>query len=133
MTDRTATQRTEGSLPRVDGGFSMKLGRHFLNCVFGWSKLLALAAAIFLVSANLDNVPDCPELLNSSSSPSVSLQVAHLHIASSCADVTCTVAIVFRSAMSIEHCVSEGLVRASPFCVARSLHQATDPSPPLTS
>ena len=101
----------------------------FLGCIFRYSKLIALAAAIFLVSATLDNVPDCPELLNSRSGPSVSLQLVHHDIVVG-ADAISFACRSFPTAAVSTQYLSEAFLAVSPCLSPSSLYQAADPSPP---
>jgi hypothetical protein len=52
-----------------------------LNRCCTFSRLIALAAAIFLTCSNLDNIPDCPELLASKNASSTSLNAVHHPVA----------------------------------------------------
>ena len=38
--------------------------RSLLDLALRFTKLIALAASLMLLAATLDNIPDCPELLN---------------------------------------------------------------------
>ena len=107
----------------------MKRGGFILNRVFRYSKLIALAAALFLLSANLDNVPDCPELLNSSSGPAVSLQLVHHDVAARL-DAVYVAWETFRPSVINTQYVADVLLAVSPVCAPQSLYQAADPSPP---
>ena len=89
--------------------------------------MIAVAAALLLLSASLDDVPDYPELLNSRSGPSVSLQVVHhdvatrfhVHIAGELLQPRATGA-------PYVPVVSLALSSSAPL----SLYHAADPSPP---
>ncbi len=107
----------------------MGLGGSILNWLFGFSKLIALAIAIFLVSASLDNVPDCPELLNSSSGSSVSLQLIHHDAAARPGAIQVSWEAFPAPAVTAQYSADE-LLAMAPACVTRSLYQAADPSPP---
>ncbi len=107
----------------------MKCGGLILNHVFRYSKWIALAAALFLLSANLDNVPDCPELLNSSSGPAASLQFVHHDVAARL-DAVYVARETFRPCVINTQYVSDAVLAVSPPCVPQSLYQAADPSPP---
>ncbi|HEX4168539.1 MAG TPA: hypothetical protein VHZ55_24005 [Bryobacteraceae bacterium] len=99
-----------------------------LNFVFQYSKLIALAAAIFLLSANLDNVPDCPELLNAGMGSTVLLVVHHAPLEFAKAMHTAWEALPRPE--DYTQYVSDAVLVLSPPCVTRSVHQAADPSPP---
>jgi hypothetical protein len=107
----------------------MRSGYLILNCIFSWSKFIALVAALFLLSANLDNVPDCPELLNSSSGPSVSLQLVH-HDMVARPDIIGVAWENFRPSAASTPYISDALLALSPSWAPQSLDQAADPSPP---
>jgi hypothetical protein len=93
--------------------------------------LIALAAAIFLLSANLDAIPDCPELLNASSKASVSVQFAHLYILGSMPVVSTTGGVlVLNPAISTQYFPLEVVATSQPGRTLRLLHQAADSSPP---
>lgn len=108
---------------KIDGGGLI------LTCIFRYSKLIALAAAIFLFSATLDNVPDCPELLNSRSGPSVSLQLVHHDIVAGVDAIFFACRTFPEAAVSTQY-LSDVLLAASPCLSPSSLYQAADPSPP---
>ena len=107
----------------------MKTGGFTLNRVFGYSKLIALTAVIFLLCASVDNIPDCPALLNSSSGPSVSLQLVHHDVVAriQAIHIACE---TFRPRVIGTHYVSDTSAPAPPSSVPRSLYHAADPSPP---
>ena len=97
-----------------------------LHLIFRCSKLIALVTAIALLSANLDNVPDSPELLNSGSG--ASLQVVH-HPVPGVFDTLPPARNGFQPPDTDEY-VSDPSVAILPNSVARSLYLAADPSPP---
>lgn len=91
---------------------------------------MALAAAFFLLFANFDNVPDCPELLRLHSGPVVSVSLVH-HAVTARLDTT---SVPWEASWpSVIHTqpVSDILLAALPVRVAQLLYQAADPSPPL--
>lgn len=107
----------------------IKAGGLILSCIFSYSKLIALAAAVFLLSATLDNVPDCPELLNSRSGPFVSLQLVH-HDVIVVVDATSIACRSFLAAGVSTQYSPDALLAISPRLSPSSLYQAADPSPP---
>ncbi len=98
-----------------------------LHLVFRSSKLIALVTAIVLLAANLDNVPDTPELLNSGSG--ASLQVVH-HPVLGCCDTVAVARDGFHPPEPDSQYISDPLVALLPSSSARSLYFAADPSPP---
>jgi hypothetical protein len=90
--------------------------------------LIALAASIILLASNLDNVPDCPELLNLGTKTALLLAAhqAPLKIAS-------PIVAGWEALPHLEdrvHYISDPVLVLAPPCVTRQLYQATDPSPP---
>jgi hypothetical protein len=90
--------------------------------------MIALAAAIFLIYSNLDNIPDCPELLASASGTSA--LVNSVHYASPTLNGVCVASGIVPSPTFGNHFAADVQPITSPCCVTRSLHQAADPSPP---
>ena len=107
----------------------MGLGGSILSWVFRFSELIALAIAMLLVSANLDNIPDCPELLNSNSGSCVSLQLIHHDAAARPGAIQVCLAAFPAPAIAAQY-AADVLLAVAPACVTRSLYQAADPSPP---
>jgi predicted signal transduction protein with EAL and GGDEF domain len=95
-----------------------------------FSKGIALAAAIFLLSANLDHVPDSPESLNVSSKSSVSAQFAHLRVAACVAAVGAVKEVFPLPGADIYDALDEG-PNFSPARMTQLLRQAADSSPPI--
>jgi hypothetical protein len=97
---------------------------------FTLSKLIALLAVVFLLSATLDKVPDCPELLNSSRGQVVSLQLAHA------GDLTAASGVSYLICFSTGQLVIQTRDFVRVLAVAPSAYvswpgyQASDPSPP---
>jgi hypothetical protein len=125
-------RKTTGSASRLPiltpAGSKMRLG-YRLNRVFRYSKLVALATAIFLLFSTLDNIPDCPQLLKSRSE-SVALSIVH-HPPPKCLD---RIQGAWTSPSQPEICthyVSGAFIPLSPPCATRCLNQAADPSPPV--
>jgi hypothetical protein len=103
--------------------------RYGLNFVSRLSKVAALATVIFLLSSTLDNVPDCPELLNSNPGSTI-LSLVH-HCSANSIDTRNS---AWEAIALLEICVqriSDGPPALSPSLTQRSLYQAADPSPPL--
>jgi hypothetical protein len=89
--------------------------------------VIAVAAALLLFSASLDDVPDYPELLNPRSGPSVSLQVVHHDVATRF-QIHIAGELPQPRATGAPHVPVLSLaVSSSP---PRSLYHAADPSPP---
>jgi len=88
-----------------------------------------VAAAIFLISATLDNIPDSPELFNSRSGPSVSLQLVH-HDVVAIRAIDVAGQTFAPPAIGVEY-VSDALSAVSPALTPQSFYGAADPSPPL--
>jgi hypothetical protein len=86
---------------------------------------------IFLLSANLDNIPDSPELLNASSKTSVSISFAHLHVTGCAAAESAASGSFSPPAIHIQYFL-EACPNFSPAHIARLFHQAADSSPPLS-
>jgi hypothetical protein len=107
------------------------LEKRILYRAFTLSKLVALLAVAFLLSATLDKVPDCPELLNSSRGQVVSLQPAHA------GDLTATSGVSYPVWFSVSQLAAQtqdfGRVPAvvSSAYVSWSGYQASDTSPPF--
>ncbi len=108
----------------------IRIGGVLLSCTSISSKLIALAAAIFLLFASLDNVPDCPELLNLRSGPSVSLQLVH-HDLIAGVDAICFACRTFLAAAVSVQYVSDAHFATTACLSPVSLYQAADPSPPV--
>lgn len=124
--DQTTILRITVRNARIRSGYLI------LYCVFRFPKLIALTIALFLVSANLDNVPDCPELLNSRSGPSVSLQLVHHDVAARL-DTVGVAWQIFQPPVAPTLYVPDALLALSPRGTMQSLYQAADPSPPSSS
>ncbi len=90
--------------------------------------MIALAAAIFLVWSNLDNIPDCPELLGVTSGTFALVNTVH-HASPALQGVCVTSGIVPTPTFD-NHLAANVQPVTLPCCVTRSLHQAADPSPP---
>jgi hypothetical protein len=90
--------------------------------------MIALAAAIFLIWSNLDNIPDCPELLASGTGTSALVNTAH-HAAPALNGV-CVASGTIPSPTFDNHFAADVQPITLSCCVIRSLHQAADPSPP---
>ncbi|HMF74647.1 MAG TPA: hypothetical protein VK604_03200 [Bryobacteraceae bacterium] len=97
------------------------------------SKLIALLAVAFLLSATLDEVPDCPELLNSSRGQVASLQLGHA------ADFAAAPSVSYLDFLNVPPRVTarlqdfgEILAIAPQSLVSRYVYQSADPSPPST-
>ncbi len=101
-----------------------------LNFIFRCSKWIALTAAVFLLFSNLDNVPDCPELLNWNSASAV-LSLVH-HSPSKSVDAIHTASSALPEPETRIHHVSVQVLVLAPPGITRSLYQAADPSPPRT-
>jgi hypothetical protein len=99
-----------------------------LNCLRQYLRLIALAAAVFLLWSNLDNIPDCPELLNSGSGASAA--ACAVHHTSISLDRTRAVSGIVPAPVFSNQFVVHTIRVALPCGVIRSLHQAADPSPP---
>jgi hypothetical protein len=95
------------------------------------SKLLALLISVFLLAANLDNVPDCPELLNSKG---IAFSSGHVY---SLVDVTIhpDYGRGAAGAFYLPFAAPEPLFTvleppSAPFTAGQMLYEAADPSPP---
>jgi hypothetical protein len=109
----------------------MRTGEVALGRVFRYSKLIALVAALFLLSSNLDNQPDCPELLNSNSGFSVSFQTSHHHHSGVFLDRIYTAWGIVSPLVAIDHDVAELVLALPPTCFTGFALEASDPSPPI--
>jgi hypothetical protein len=104
---------------------------HILHRAFTLSKLIALLAVAFLLSAALDRVPDCPELLNSNRDQVASLQAMHG------ADLTAIPSVPYLICFGVSQPVAQTqdfgqVLAARPVdYVSWSGYQASDTSPPL--
>jgi hypothetical protein len=109
----------------------IKHGCFLLNAAFRCSKWIALAAVPFLLSASLDNVPDCPELLklNASSGPSVSLLLVP-HDVVALLDSASVAHQAARPSAACTPYLSAIASALTPSGAVQSLYQAADPSPP---
>jgi hypothetical protein len=107
------------------------LEKRILYRAFTLSKLVALLAVVFLLSATLDKVPDCPELLNSSRGQVVSLQPAHA------GDLTAASGASYLVCFSTGQLVTQTRDFGRVLAVAPSAYvswpgyQASDTSPPF--
>jgi hypothetical protein len=108
----------------------MKLGDLTLNTLLRDSKWIALTAVFFLLFAQFDNVPDCPELLRLHSGPVASASLPHDAIATRPGTAPVAWEILRPPAIHTQP-VSDVPLAALPFWVPQSLYQASDPSPPL--
>ena len=99
---------------------------HIGKCV----KLIAVAAAIFLLSASFDDVPDSPGLLNSKNGPASLLQLAHHDLGDQSEAATTNWGVTTPPALANEH-IRDALVTTSPPDLPQALRQAADPSPPV--
>jgi hypothetical protein len=91
---------------------------------------MALAVAFFLLSANFDNVPDCPELLRLHSGPVVSVSLVHYAITARLDTVSVAWETLRPPAIHTQS-VFDVPLAVLPLRVPQSLYQAADPSPPL--
>jgi hypothetical protein len=107
------------------------LENRILYRVFTLSKLVALLSVVFLLSATLDKVPDCPELLNSSRSQVVSLQFAHGGDLTATPSVSCPICYKFSQLVGQTQDFSCVLAIAPAAYVSWAGYQASDTSPPL--
>jgi hypothetical protein len=88
-------------------------------------KLIALLTAIFVVSANLDNVPDVPAVMTSISASST----VHYSPLDGVQAIHTAWDLLPKTENVVEYVLDE-LHVASPPCKPRSVHQAADSSPP---
>jgi len=116
--------------PQLGRG-KIEAGGPFLNVVFRYSKWIAVLAAMFLLSANLDNVPDSPELLTSGSGVAVSAQLAAHLALPALPGHPCATCMAARPLLARTHWCLGSLAAVLPSFVPRLLHQAADPSPPM--
>lgn len=100
-----------------------------LECIHKYSKLIALVAAIFLVCSTLDNIPDCPELLDSTAGTTALANAAVHHASTDLNPVYAATGIVPPPTLD-NKLAAETQPGTLPCWVSRSLHQAADPSPP---
>lgn len=110
----------------------MRTGEVFLGRVFRYSKLIALVAVLFLLSSNLDNQPDCPELVNSNSGFSVSFQTSHHHHGGIHLDRIRTAWGIFNRLADTGHGIAELIPTDPPSCFTGFALEAADPSPPFS-
>ena len=109
----------------------MRAGEVALRRVFRYSKVIALVAALFLLSSNLDNQPDCPELLNSNSGFSVSFQTSHHHHhAGVHLDRVFRTWGTLRPFAAISYDVADRVATSAPICFTGFALEAADSSPP---
>jgi hypothetical protein len=99
-----------------------------LNCVHKYLKCIALATAMFLLCSNLDNIPDCPELLASTAGISMLVNGTH-HASGDLNPVGAVYGIVPPPTFDNQFALEAQPVTL-PCWVTRSLHQAADSSPP---
>jgi hypothetical protein len=92
-------------------------------------KWIALLVGMFLLSASLDNVPDCPELLNQGSVTSTSSQFAS-HLAAIVPDHRYARYISAFPLLTSHHPCEEELEGTFLSGRVRSLEQAANSSPP---
>jgi len=107
----------------------MSYGRWLLIWRTAFPKWLALAAAAFLLFANLDNVPDCPELLNAPSKSVLSNPSVHSHIPPGPAALL--VSRIGPSRSSLGARIAPAPSRIAPLLHFASICRASDPSPPF--
>jgi hypothetical protein len=98
-----------------------------LNSLFKFGKWLALLTCVVFLTSVLDNVPDCPELLNRNSAPSASI---HLNAAIIPDSPSTSWISVLLLPLGDRPVIYERMLSPNS-CVARLLPQAADPSPPL--
>jgi hypothetical protein len=105
------------------------VGRVSLNWLAKFSKLIAIASAVFLLSATLDNVPDCPELLNTASKSFVSGHMPHGQLNGSTPTLLAVSGIGLLPALRAFLSLS---ITSAPLRVRRtqSLYRVTDLPPP---
>jgi hypothetical protein len=108
----------------------MKRGDLTLNSRLRDSKWMALAVAFFLLFANCDNIPDCPELLRLHSGPVVSVSLVHPAITTGLDAVSVAWKALRPPAIHTQS-VSDIILAVLPLGVPQLLYQAADPSPPL--
>ena len=98
-----------------------------LNSLFKCAKWLALLTCVVFLASVLDNVPDCPELLNQ--------KAASMAIHFDTAVIPDSPYASFISTLQLpvgeQSVICERPLRRT-CCVSRSFSQAADPSPPLT-
>jgi hypothetical protein len=107
----------------------MKRGAVILNRVLRFSRWIALAAAVFLLSANLDNIPDCPELFNSNCKASASLQLVHHDVATTL-NAFCVTWENFQPPTSSTYYISDVFLAIPPPGITPPLYRSADSSPP---
>jgi len=98
-----------------------------LNSFFKFGKWLALLTCIVFLTSVLDNIPDCPELLNRNSAPSASI---HLDAAIIPDPPDTSLGSVLLRPLGDPPVIYERALNPTS-CVTRLLPQAADPSPPL--
>jgi hypothetical protein len=89
-------------------------------------------AVLFLLSANLDNQPDCPELFNSNSGFSVSFQTSHHHHGGVHLDRIYTAWGSMNPLVDLQRDVVGLIPAAPPTCFTGFALEAADPSPPVS-
>jgi hypothetical protein len=105
-------------------------GGSVLNTIFKHAKLIALLTCVVLFSSVIDNIPDCPELLNQTNAKASSIQsTGHFNPAavSSSPYVKHIALVQLPAGSQLVVCV---LVPFPFSCITQSLYQVTDPSPP---
>ena len=90
---------------------------------------MALASAIVLLFANLDNVPDCPELLNARADSAVCIQLAS-HPVPALPGILPTAREFIAPLAANDQYSPALLLPIAPSCFIRLPSQAADPSPP---
>lgn len=113
-------------MPRV----KIKCGDLTLSSLLQGSKWIALTAAFFLLFANFDNVPDCPELLRLHSGPVASASLTHHTLTTRFDTVYPTWQSLQPPAIQTQS-VSDVPLAVLPLRLTQSFYQAADPSPPL--
>ena len=100
-----------------------------MNTNSSFLKWITLLVGIFILSASLDNVPDCPELLNQKSVTSTSSQFAG-HLAVIIPDHLYARYVSALPLLTSHQPFEEEAGAAFPSCRVRSLEQAANSSPP---
>lgn len=89
-----------------------------------------MTVALLVLSGSLDNVPDCPELLNSNAGLSLLAQIVHHSVATRVQAAYIAWEAFGPAAAGAQH-VSDVAHAILPPRAPRSLYQAADPSPPF--
>lgn len=83
-----------------------------------------------LVLANVDNVPDCPEVLNARGDSAASLSLPPLHQLATTPDFVRNDWLLIALQPAPNQYVRDLVLPIDPFFRIRLRHQAADPSPP---